>query len=212
MRLIDADLLSEELNSFSMRITGSANSMAIAVMEETKKSITKMIAEQPTAYDVDKVMDQIRKREVLFRGKKINGKWVAGCLLIDYVSGKYFIHADGNSVNESDKTQEEGCLKFFAYEVDPETVCQYTGLSDKNGRKIFEGDIVKRKLLNSFVIGEVVWLDTGVCGFYLKCKSICYPIGKDENSKKSECDEFIGNIFDNTELLKGDTNGKTDNM
>lgn len=36
MRLIDADLLSEELNSFSMRITGSANSMAIAVMEETK--------------------------------------------------------------------------------------------------------------------------------------------------------------------------------
>ena len=66
--------------------------------------------------------------------------------------------------------------------------------------------------MNSFVIGEVVWLDTGVCGFYLKCKSICYPIGKDENSKKSECDEVIGNIFDNTELLKGDTNGKTDNM
>ncbi len=53
MRLIDADLLLEELNSFSMRITGSTNAMALMVMAETKKSIAKMIDEQPTAYDVE---------------------------------------------------------------------------------------------------------------------------------------------------------------
>ncbi len=43
-----------------MRITGSANTLAITIMEETKKSISKVIDEQPTAYDVDKVVDQIR--------------------------------------------------------------------------------------------------------------------------------------------------------
>ena len=45
-----------------MRITGSANAMAITIMEETKKSIAKMIDEQPTAYDVDKVVEQLEKR------------------------------------------------------------------------------------------------------------------------------------------------------
>lgn len=50
----------EEINNFSMRITGSANTLAITIMEETKKSISKVIDEQPTAYDVDKVVDQIR--------------------------------------------------------------------------------------------------------------------------------------------------------
>lgn len=58
-RLIDADLLLEELNSFSMRITGSANAMAITIMEETKKSIAKMIEEQPIAYDVNKVVERL---------------------------------------------------------------------------------------------------------------------------------------------------------
>lgn len=89
-------------------------------------------------------------REHLYKAKRVNWMellkwewWVEGCLLIDYVSGQYFIHENGNSVNESDKLNEEGCLKFFAYEVDPETVCEYTGLTDKNDRKIFEGDIVE---------------------------------------------------------------------
>ena len=60
--LISRSALLEEINNFSMRITGSANAMAITIMEETKKSIAKMIDEQPTAYDVDKVVEQLKKR------------------------------------------------------------------------------------------------------------------------------------------------------
>lgn len=59
MRLIDVDLLLEEINSFSMRITGPSNAMAIIIMEETKKSIAKMADEQPTAYNVDKVVERL---------------------------------------------------------------------------------------------------------------------------------------------------------
>ena len=55
--LISRSALLEEINNFSMRITGSANAMAISIMEETKKSIAKMVDEQPTAYDVDKVVE-----------------------------------------------------------------------------------------------------------------------------------------------------------
>lgn len=64
MRLIDADLLLEELNRFSMRITGSANAMALMVMDETKKSIAKMVDNQPTAYNVDKVVEQINNLDI----------------------------------------------------------------------------------------------------------------------------------------------------
>lgn len=55
--MISRSALLEEINNFSMRITGSANAMAISIMEETKKSIAKMVDEQPTAYDVDKVVE-----------------------------------------------------------------------------------------------------------------------------------------------------------
>lgn len=57
--LISRSALLEEINNFSMRITGSANAEAITIMEETKKSIAKMVDEQPTAYDVDKVVERL---------------------------------------------------------------------------------------------------------------------------------------------------------
>lgn len=57
--LISRSVLLEEINNFSMRIAGSVNAMAITVMEETKKSIAKMINEQPNAYDVDKVIERL---------------------------------------------------------------------------------------------------------------------------------------------------------
>lgn len=59
--LIRRSALLEELNNFSMRIAGSVNDMAITIMEETKKSIVKMVDEQPAAYDVDKVVERLEE-------------------------------------------------------------------------------------------------------------------------------------------------------
>jgi hypothetical protein len=59
--LISRSVLLEEINSFSMRITGSANAMAITIMEEAKKSIAKIVDEQPTAYNVDKIVEQLEE-------------------------------------------------------------------------------------------------------------------------------------------------------
>lgn len=147
----------------------------------------------------------------LYRAKRTdNGEWVAGCFLIDYITGQYFIHACGNSVNESDKIGEEGCMRFVAFEVDPATLCQCTGIKDKNGRLIWENDMVRRKILGCEVIGIVKWTDIGFAGFRLEVsnkhgsKSL-YAIGRgtyDDDMSESCDDEVIGNVFDNLELLE----------
>lgn len=61
--LISRNALLEELSSFSMKITGSANAMAFMIVEEAKKSITKIIDEQPIVYDMDKVIERLEERK-----------------------------------------------------------------------------------------------------------------------------------------------------
>ena len=63
MRLIDADELLKELDVFSMRILGHANDLAFSIMNETKKSIIRIIEEQPTAYNVDKVVEYLKENK-----------------------------------------------------------------------------------------------------------------------------------------------------
>ena len=143
-------------------------------------------------------------REILFKAKRIdNGEWVEGWLLKDEITGQYFIHASGNSVNESDKVNEEGCLQFVAFEVDENTICQYTGLTDKNGNKIWENDICDRK--EQFP--EIVKYHEG--DFVI---DYSYALGKEEGDSycnlgfyvcERESVKVIGNIFDNPELLEG---------
>lgn len=147
-------------------------------------------------------------REILFRGKRAdNGEWVYGRLLADDV-----IVPKGQEFEMADIYIFAGGLKGFA--VIPETVGQYTGLTDKNGRKIFEGDIVKilytdwisqpledtrslEEYLDSLTEKGVVDFAPYV-GWYLKNGKYDLSIISGTHGYI----EVIGNIHDNSELLK----------
>lgn len=131
-------------------------------------------------------------REILFRGKrKENGEWVYGNYAVtDNNEKQHFIFQN----------------KAFEFEVDPETVGQYTGITDDNGKKIFEGDILG-------ITNDDPDYDY-ITKVYLDCDTLCVDIqGQDYDYTSigfaieiwdDECDqvEIIGNIYDNPELLE----------
>ena len=129
-------------------------------------------------------------REILFRGKRTdNGEWVYGDLIQN---------VDCLKIREQEKS-----IKKIAksYEVDLETVGQFTGLLDKNGKKIFEGDIVLGLFLFDMSINAVVKFRDGAFGLEWHRGEII-----EFNAFTSLCNityEIIGNIYDNPELLEG---------
>ena len=134
----------------------------------------------------------------LFRGKRIdNGEWVIGNCIDDGVTGQVFIHTVGNSVNESDKVGEEGCLQFVAFEVAPSTICQCTGLKDKNGKLVWENDFVEYRdcTTERYV---VAYENDKACFEYQQYG--CSIMNFDEMSSVEV--EVVGNVFDNPELLE----------
>ena len=120
-------------------------------------------------------------REILFRGKRAdNGEWVEGNLFIpDYPDKPTEICIGTNVVR-------------ITYEVIPETVGQYTGLLDKNGKKIFEGDIIQS--LETKETAVVQWFPEHFA-FMVWCKS-SNEVGFLYECTKSNI-EVIGNIHDN---------------
>lgn len=135
-------------------------------------------------------------REILFRGKiKDNGEWVYGDFLQDKDLEQYMIECFVY-YTDADGLQRD----YVQCEVTEDTIGQYTGLTDKNGKKIFEGDIVKHDF-GYEQIGEqyaVVNYDCKYASFMI------IPINDWMFCEKSDC-EVIGNIHDNPELLGGDS-------
>lgn len=126
-------------------------------------------------------------REYLFRGKMIaNGKWSEGNLLV--TKQGCCITPDATVLGSYDA-------------VNPETVGQYTGLTDKNGTKIFEGDIVK---YGDTVHNVVFEQRNGTAYFGLVYSTLeTLSFGYYQDLKQIE---VIGNIYDNPELLGGENN------
>ena len=132
-------------------------------------------------------------REILFKAKRIDkGEWVEGPLFDNGFDGeekKYFV---GGLIIE--KYNGTACDKWnvtgiYFYEVNPKTLCQFTGLCGKNGNKIWENDILRYEWDRKTRIDIVKYQP---------------PIFTYSNSMRWSLsqDEVIGNIFDNPELLQ----------
>lgn len=140
-------------------------------------------------------------REIKFRGKRIDKDvFVFGDILtgMGYKKGKFYILPH--------LTYYPGdCNSLDGYEVIPETVGQFTGLLDKNGKEIYEGDVIRTKrygvvhgqsntqgadLFRVVYKNAQFYIDNKLRHFYLQ---------------DSKCNEVIGNIHDNPELLKAET-------
>ena len=131
-------------------------------------------------------------REIKFRGKrKDNGEWVYGYYVYDNYDGKHYIYA-----------KEYGLV---SYEVVPKTIGQYIGLKDKNGKEIYESDILSRErktIINNYHainIVKVIW-DNENLRYWVEDLSNTLDL---EYFKIQELKEFeiIGNIYKNPELL-----------
>ena len=133
-------------------------------------------------------------REILFRGKTEKGEWVYGAPFFEedrcYIIDDLFI------------CDEYDCMGAVNHWVIPETVGQYTGLTDKNGKKIFEGDILE--FSDRLVV--VFWHAHLGCWDSSFLKLTNKQDGRDDMSPLNwdYKSEVIGNIHDNPELLKGE--------
>ena len=140
-------------------------------------------------------------REILFRGRTDNGEWVEGF----YSKANYYLNEKEIHIIFPLDVKALPRCEFTEYEdVIPATVCQFTGLTDKNGRKIFEGDIV------NFYNGdgeyspyEVRWRNSG---FSVLMNGKPNLFDELDDFFRSRC-EVIGNVFDNPELLEVKQNG-----
>ena len=126
----------------------------------------------------------------LFKAKRLDTHdWILGFLSM-HKTGKYFIRPIGGSASSSE-------------EVEKNTICQCTGLKDKNGKLIWENDIMVAHLYDAYLEDEtyirILWYESGFCSKEKGSEDIS-PIDKFDQEHFEVC----GNIFDNPELLESE--------
>ena len=151
-------------------------------------------------------------REILFRGKRVdNGEWVEGSLL------DYKPHYKWTAIYCL-CDNDDGMLEMYRHDVNPSTVGQYTGLKDKNGKRIFEGDVIKiehsdyafdgMSLGYRTEQGMVAYDSMGMIGIVVEkykgenvWSDFFHVLGLTDRIEDWYF-EVIGNIHDNPELLE----------
>lgn len=127
-------------------------------------------------------------REILYRGKrKDNGEWVYG----------YYCKC-GWTGKEKDVIIPSHASALYGIDVIPETVGQYTGLTDKSGKKIFEGDILR-------IVGcyfDVIYRNGGFVWRDMRLNKFVNYANSESNIEQFSFVEVIGNIHDNPEMPK----------
>jgi len=129
-------------------------------------------------------------REIKFRGKrKDNGEWIYGYYAKDYKNSLIIVIGEKALYN-----------LHIPHQVIPESVGQYTGLKDKNGKEIYEGDIIKCKY-GKATIESIEDIHQSLGWRDRKENSKCSDIGRTIEKFENEI-EIIGNIYENKKLLK----------
>ena len=133
-------------------------------------------------------------REILFRAKSIdNGEWVQG----------YYLVQNGRGVDGASDSKVYFIMDSYGTQIiDPQTVCQFTGLTDNNGLKIWEGDIVGG--CNGSINGKgwgIKPFPVLHSGVRFDLPYYCWNKDGSNNMDSTHWCVVIGNIFDNPELL-----------
>ena len=145
-------------------------------------------------------------RKILFRGKRLdNGEWIQGFLAL--LGDDYYIAPDINAYTSMGGRGKGRCMLFgHYYQVLPETVGQFTGLIDKNGKTIFEGDNIKivpdYDYSDDYSISKVYSYNGILCVDYHGDDFDSTALGFLDDYLPDGDFEVIGNIHDNPKLLE----------
>lgn len=138
-------------------------------------------------------------RTIKFRARRKNGKWVVGNFINHFST--YFKTEERHSIFLPKPENDNG--GYWVEDIDPETVGQFTGLYDCDGKEIYEGDILKWekdglmyvvKFWDGMFYASVEECNEGILGGF--------PLHALTEYDDRKC-EIVGNIYDNPELLKG---------